>query len=114
MELAWFEFAIIAVATFRFTHLIVFDQITNFLRKPFQTIREEKTSNGEIFEFVSPRGKGIRRFIGELISCYWCTGIWTAAIFVVLFWFIPTIVWPLYLILGIAGVASFLEAIIKN
>ncbi|KGA97311.1 Sporulation protein yjcA [Alkalihalobacillus alcalophilus ATCC 27647 = CGMCC 1.3604] len=114
MELSWMEFVIIALATFRFTHLIVFDKITNFLRKPFQMIREEEMSSGEVFEFVSPRGKGIRRFIGELLSCYWCSGLWVAILFALLFWWVPTIMWPIFIVLAIAGVASFLEALLKG
>ncbi len=28
------------------------------------------------------KGKGLRKWIGELLSCYWCTGVWVSAFFI--------------------------------
>ena len=113
MEISWFEFLIIAFATFRFTHLLVFDSIADFIRRPFMTVKEKTLDTGEVFEIVSAKGKGVRKFTGELLSCYWCTGVWIAAIFVGLFVWIPHFIWPVFIVLAIAGIASFLESILK-
>ncbi|GAF66854.1 hypothetical protein BTS2_3759 [Bacillus sp. TS-2] len=114
MGLDWLEIIILALATFRFTHLLVFDKITNFIRKPFQHIKEERMENGEVVEYVSVKGTGIRKFIGEILSCYWCTGIWMACVLFFLYSWLPVIMGPILIIFAIAGIAAFLEAILNR
>ena len=75
----WFEFFLITLATFRLTRLLVYDKITTFIRNPFHETREELESDGAVVEVLYVKGKGIRKFIGELLSCHWCTGMWCAA-----------------------------------
>ncbi len=40
-NLSWLTYVMIILASYRLTHLIVFDKITEFIRKPF--IKQEKT-----------------------------------------------------------------------
>ncbi|MDC3417105.1 DUF1360 domain-containing protein [Aquibacillus salsiterrae] len=109
-----FEFIVLALATFRLTHLIVFDTITGFLRAPFIEVEEEVWEDGIVDEIVHVKGKGVRRFIGELISCYWCTGVWSAIIVYISYYFIPTIAYPIIIILALAAVSSIIHVMINK
>jgi hypothetical protein len=48
------------------------------LRAPF-TEFQEKESPKSVQE--KPRGEGLRRSIGELVTCQFCLGMWAAAFF---------------------------------
>lgn len=111
--LTWLQLFIFALASFRLTRLIVFDEITKFIRNPFhEEVEEEK--HGEIETYVYIKGKGIRAWIGKLLSCYWCTGIW-CSVFLYVIWFIyPVYAEPLLIILAIAGFAGIIEAIVTK
>ncbi|MBM7571187.1 DUF1360 domain-containing protein [Aquibacillus albus] len=110
--LSWFSFILLGIATFRLTHLLVFDEITSFIRAPFHEIKEEVLDDGRVEEVISIKGEGLRRFIGELLSCHWCTGVWCACFLYFGFMYIPSIFIPLIVILAVAGVASFIEVVL--
>jgi hypothetical protein len=110
----WYMFFLLAFATFRLTRLIVFDKITEFFRNYFLEDVELKDAAGNVQTYVKPREGRIRGWIGELISCYWCTGVWCSIFLFCLYWFIPHIATPIILILAIAGVASSIEAVISK
>jgi len=63
------------VATHKIARVLVKDSVTSFLRAPFVRL-EEKSGTNSLEE--SPRGEGLRRSIGELVSCPECTGQWVA------------------------------------
>ncbi|MCM3761886.1 DUF1360 domain-containing protein [Alkalihalobacillus oceani] len=114
MSLTPFEFLILALAVFRLTHLLVFDTICEFIRKPFQNLVEEKQENGETVTFVEPKGRGIQRFIGTLISCYWCMGVWCALFLYAGVTLYPVVFHPVLVILALAALAAMLEAWVKS
>jgi len=66
------------VATHRLSRLIAKDRVASFVRAPF-TRYEERSGRGEVSE--KPRGRGLRRAIGELLVCPFCLGQWVAAAF---------------------------------
>ncbi|WP_241773412.1 DUF1360 domain-containing protein [Bacillus sp. LL01] len=113
-SLSVYEFILLALAVFRLTHLLVFDEITEFIRKPFQELKEERDENGETFQYFTGRGKGIQRFIGDVLSCYWCTGIWAAIFLYVGFIYFPMVFVVIVYIFALAGVAAFIETAIKR
>lgn len=104
----WIELFILAFASFRLTHLIVYDDITEWLRKPFISIVSTKDEHGTTNQFREPKGKGIRRWLGLVLSCHWCTGIWCAALLTALQFYVPA-AYPLITLLAIAAIASFIE-----
>jgi hypothetical protein len=108
------HFIAIVLACFRLTRLLCFDVITEWMRKPFYYIIEEEQEDGTIEEYVEAKGTGLRKFIGLLLSCYWCTGMWCAIFIYAGYIFLPTITYPLISILAIAGAASFLEATLEK
>ncbi|MFO1445573.1 DUF1360 domain-containing protein [Bacillus sp. Bva_UNVM-123] len=110
----FFELIVLAIASFRLTRLIVYDKITEFIRSPFLDDVEEKNENGEIEIYTIPKKGGLRGFIGELISCYWCTGVWTSLFLFVIYLQIPIIAIPIILVLAIAGIAALIETIVQQ
>ncbi|AST90656.1 MULTISPECIES: DUF1360 domain-containing protein [Sutcliffiella] len=109
-----FFLLLLALASFRLTRLIVFDRITSFLRKPFLDQVEELNEKGEVEEYIIIKGKGISAWFGELLSCYWCTGIWVSTLLYVLLIMFPIVGEPVLFILGVAGLAGILEAVLQR
>ncbi|MFF9282742.1 DUF1360 domain-containing protein [Streptomyces griseosporeus] len=69
------DVALLGVATFKASRLLTRDKVTSFLRAPF-TRRQEEGPGSEVMD--APRGRGVRRAVGELISCPFCTAAWVA------------------------------------
>lgn len=114
MEISWIEFILLLLASFRITRLFVFDRITEFIRKIFLAEVEEKNEQGETEVFIVPKSGIVRGFFGELISCYWCTGVWVAGFLTILYYLFPTICEPFVLLFAIAGAASLVEACLQK
>lgn len=111
LKMTFLDFFLLALAVFRLTRLVVFDKITEFLRRPFFDEVEE-TENGTIEVYYVPKKSGVKKFFGELLSCYWCTGIWVSAGLVALEYFLPIAAELLILLLAAAGFAAILETIV--
>ena len=67
------DLVLAGVATHKLSRLVAKDKITAFARAPF-TEFEEAGGPAEVEE--RPRGDGLRRTIGELLSCPYCVGMW--------------------------------------
>ena len=86
------DFLLMALAIFRLTRLATYDVITQFIR-----------------DAVDPFPKN--SFLGTfslLLNCPWCTGLWFS-FFVVFFYYLAPIAWPIILILALAGIAAILQ-----
>ncbi|RST75241.1 DUF1360 domain-containing protein [Siminovitchia acidinfaciens] len=114
MEMSWFEFLLFSVAVFRLTRLFVFDTITEWLRRPFMDEREEKNAEGEAEVYYVPKEKGVRGWIGALISCYWCTGVWVSIALFLMRIYLPGFYKPVVLVFAIAGIAAILETWVQS
>jgi hypothetical protein len=73
------DLALLAVASHKASRLISKDRVTSGIRAPF-TQYQDDAGPGEVSE--QPRGRGLRRAIGELLVCPYCMGMWTSAAFV--------------------------------
>jgi hypothetical protein len=113
MDINLMDFLLLALACFRLTRLIVFDKITEFLRAPFFEEREEENEEGVIEVYYYPKNTPIKKFIGELLSCYWCTGIWVSTGLVIGFLYFSNLFVPIILIAAIAGLASIIESLVQ-
>lgn len=113
MKMTLLEFILLGLAVFRLTRLIVFDKITEFIRKPFFDEVEE-TENGIQEVYYIPKPAGVKKFIGELLSCYWCTGIWASAFLAAFFYITPRIAEPVIVFLAAAGFAAIVEAAVQR
>jgi hypothetical protein len=110
----WFDFILLILASFRLTRLIVYDTITEFLRRPFHTTIEETLPDGSTETFIEMKGTGIRYWIGELLSCHWCTGVWCAALLYISYLMWPLFANPVISIFAIAGCASIIQTLIEK
>jgi hypothetical protein len=70
------DLALITVASHKASRLIAKDRVTAGIRAPF-TRYEGDAGPSEVSE--RPRGRGLRRAIGELIACPYCLGLWTSS-----------------------------------
>lgn len=113
MKITLINLIILSLASFRLTRLIVFDKVTEFIREPFFDEVQEENSEGQMEIYYLPKQGRIKGFFGELLSCYWCTGIWCATVIVVFYYLFPGCAAPICLILAVSGIASILETIVQ-
>ena len=69
------DVALAGVATYKISRLLAKDRVTSVLRAPF-TRYEGESGPSEVSE--SPRGRGLRLALGELLVCPYCVGQWVA------------------------------------
>ena len=72
------DIALLGVATHKLSLLVAQDAITSPLRAPFTEL-QEKQSPKRVDE--KPRGRGLKRSLGELLTCHFCVGQWVASFF---------------------------------
>ena len=85
------DIALMAIATYRLTRILVFDKI-------FKLFRDFLKSREKLHVFY---------VIREIITCPWCAGVWVALIVTALFYMVPF--GDIFIILlTISGIASFL------
>jgi hypothetical protein len=112
--ISWINLFILIFASFRLTRLIVYDTITEFLRRPFHRTIEEISQDGKTETFIEIKGKGIRYWIGELLSCHWCTGFWCTVVIYFSYIYWPAYASPIITILAIAGCASIIQTLLDR
>jgi len=80
------DLALLGIGTHKLSRIIAKDRITGVLRAPFVDYICSAGA-GEVEE--EPRGRGIQRGIGNLISCPYCMGPWCATALAFGFVFAP-------------------------
>jgi hypothetical protein len=74
-RLSLLDLALLGIATHKLSRIIAKDRITGILRAPFVSYIRSAGA-GEVEE--EPRGRGIQRGVGQLISCPYCMAPWCA------------------------------------
>jgi hypothetical protein len=112
--LDFWNIIIFGLAAFRLTRLIVFEKITEFIRNPFfdESIEKDEYGNEEVY--FTPKTSGLKGWMGELLSCHWCTGIWVSIFLYFLYLHFPKIGQPLIMVLAIAAIGSMIETILSK
>jgi hypothetical protein len=72
------DILLFGVATHKLSYLLSNEAVTSAVRAPF-TEFQEKQSPSHVEE--RPRGNGLRKAVGELLTCVFCLGHWVAAFF---------------------------------
>jgi hypothetical protein len=67
------DLLLIAVATHKASRLVTKDRVTSAVRAPFTRFQADG-GPGEVEE--QARGHGLRRAVGELVTCPYCVGVW--------------------------------------
>lgn len=114
LSIDFFYFLLLVFASFRLTRLLVFDQITKWIRTPFLEEKEHQLEDGSVEIHVMIKGRGLKRWIGELLSCYWCTGVWCSIFLLAGYWLLPIYFIPIILILAVAAGASIVETVVQR
>jgi hypothetical protein len=70
------DILLLGIATHKLSRVITRDRIMSFVRAPF-TRREKSAGAGEVEE--QPRGTGVRKAVGELLTCPYCIGTWISS-----------------------------------
>ncbi|GIN19209.1 MAG TPA: DUF1360 domain-containing protein [Bacillus bacterium] len=114
MDISWLEYIIFSMAVFRLTRLLVYDQITEWIRSPFMDEYEEKNDEGKTEVYLLPKEEGLRGWMGALLSCFWCTGIWVSIGLFLMRYYIPVLYKPVVIVLAVAGLAALVETWIQS
>jgi hypothetical protein len=101
------DLVMLGVATFRLGRLIAYDRVTETLRLPFAETKPDSSGAGDT---VVPRGRGVRRAVGELLTCPICAGTWIGAALVYGLDIAPRPTRAFMAIMSAAGLAELLNA----
>jgi hypothetical protein len=101
-----FELGCMALATHKVSRLVAKDAVTSPLRAPFARF-EGPAGDAELAEEVT--GSGIRKAVGELLTCPFCIGPWAAATFMAGHTFAPTLTRAAANVLSAVAVSDFLQ-----
>jgi hypothetical protein len=102
------DIALLGMATHKLSLVGSQDAITSPFRAPFTEL-EQKESPKKIDE--KPRGEGIRRSVGELLTCQFCLGVWVASFFAYGFVFLPRVSRLVAAVFAAVTVSDFLHQI---
>ena len=100
------DLALLGIATHKLSRIVAKDRITSILRAPFVNYIRSAGA-GEVEE--EPRGRGIQRGIGQLISCPYCMAPWCATALRFGLVFAPRVTRFLAGILAIVATSDFLH-----
>jgi hypothetical protein len=73
------DLALVGIATHKLTRILTKERVTRPLRAPFTDVKSPPGAHLE----EAPAGRGMRRAIGQLLTCPYCAGPWVAALFLV-------------------------------
>jgi Protein of unknown function (DUF1360) len=100
------DLALLGIATHKLSRIVAKDRITGIIRAPF--VKYIRSSGaGEVEE--EPRGRGIQRGIGHLISCPYCMAPWCATALGFGFVFAPRVTRFFAGIFASVAVSDFLQ-----
>jgi hypothetical protein len=100
------DILLLGLATFKMSRLLTKEKVTGVLRAPF-AVYHGTTGEGELSE--EPRGEGMQRAIGELLTCPFCLGTWIAALLAYGLVLSPPVTRLVAAILSIRAVSDFLQ-----
>ncbi|NSL52251.1 DUF1360 domain-containing protein [Calidifontibacillus erzurumensis] len=106
-KISWMTYIMLILASYRLTHLIVFDKITEFIRDPFMTVVYKKDAHGHTYRKKVPKNN-----FGYLLNCYWCSGVWSALLIGMAYLLKPKLTQRFIFILSLAGAQSIIETFV--
>jgi hypothetical protein len=100
----------VGVASHKLSRLLTKDKVTSPLRAPFTRLEGE--SGPSEFEEVS-RGTGVRKAIGEVVTCPYCIGLWVVAALSVGLLFAPRLTRFVGAVFAALTISDFLQIAYK-
>jgi Protein of unknown function (DUF1360) len=104
------DIALLGMATHKLSLVGSQDAVTSPLRAPFTEIRE-KQGPKKVDE--APRGQGLRRSVGELLTCKFCLGVWMASFFTYGLVLVPRVTRLVASVFAVVTVSDYLHQIYK-
>ncbi len=104
------DIALLGMATHKLSMIGANDAVTSPLRAPFAEF-QEKESPKKVEE--EPRGRGLRKSVGELILCQFCLGMWVAAFLTYGLVFVPRVTRLAATILTVLTISDYLHQTYK-
>jgi hypothetical protein len=104
------DIALLGMATHKLSLVGAEDAVTSPLRAPFTELRE-KESPKKVDE--EPRGEGLRRSVGELLTCKFCLGVWLASFFTYGLVLVPRVTRLVATIFAVVTVSDYLHQTYK-
>jgi Protein of unknown function (DUF1360) len=104
------DIALLGMATHKLSLVGSQDAIMSPLRAPFTELNE-KQSPKKVDE--KPRGEGIRKSVGELLTCQFCLGVWVASFFTYGFVLLPRVSRLVAAVFAAVTVSDFLHQTYK-
>ncbi|CAA9409822.1 MAG: hypothetical protein AVDCRST_MAG03-1789 [uncultured Rubrobacteraceae bacterium] len=104
------DIALLGMATHKLSLVGAEDAVASPLRAPFTELRE-KESPKKLDE--KPRGGGLRRSVGELLTCKFCLGVWLASFFTYGLVLVPRVTRLVATILAVVTVSDHLHQAYK-
>lgn len=105
------DIALLGMATHKVSLVGSQDAITSPLRAPFTELRE-KESPKKIDE--KPRGEGLRKSVGELLTCKFCLSVWIASFFTYGLVLVPRITRLVAAVFAVVTVSDHLHQVYKT
>lgn len=104
------DIALLGMATHKLSLVGAEDAVTSPLRAPFTEL-QEKESPKKLDE--EPRGEGLRRSVGELLTCKFCLSVWLASFFTYGLVLVPRVTRLVATILAVVTVSDHLHQAYK-
>lgn len=105
-----FDFFILALATFRLIRMVSYDAIFRFVHEMFMRKVVTEDSSGVRTISYTEEPRGLKRAIGTLLGCLWCTGVWISLFATFVYFAFPES-WVVFFALAIAGLAGFFQLV---
>lgn len=104
------DIALLGMAAHKVSMVGSQDAVTSPLRAPFTEL-QEKESPKKIDE--KPRGEGLQRSVGELLTCQFCLSVWVASFFTYGLVLVPRVTRLVASVFAIVTVSDYLHQIYK-
>lgn len=100
------DLALLGVATHKLSWVVANSSVTSFVRAPVTELKEAKSpSNLE----EEPRGEGLQKALGGLLTCHFCLGMWASAFLSYGLVLVPRVTRFFASILAVLTLADFLH-----
>lgn len=97
--------ALLGLATNRLSRLITRDKVARAVRAPFTDV--EQDPEGGTHE--EPRGEGMTRAVGELLTCPRCAAMWASLALTIGYFVSPRVTRGASFLLGAAAISDFVN-----
>ncbi len=104
------DIALLGMAAHKVSMVGSQDAVTSPLRAPFTEL-QEKESPKKVDE--KPRGEGLQRSVGELLTCKFCLGVWVASFFTYGLVLVPRVTRLVASVFAVVTVSDHLHQIYK-